>query len=220
MQLKDYERKIFSQNGEDGVIEHILHLIGFNNKYYVEFGVEDGSECNTRYLKQTYGFNGLLMDGRYHNDEIGLYQEFITAENINQLFKKYNVPLEFDLLSIDIDYNDLYVWKAINKKYKPSLVVIEYNAEHEPPLSLTVEYDPTRMWDGSKHFGASLCALNHIAIEKGYTLVYCNQNGVNAFFVRNDLLKKLDFEIKNLEEIFVKWERHFYSTHKMIEYPL
>lgn len=216
--LKFFEKKVFSQNGEDGIIQYLLSLVGIKNRYYVEFGVESGAECNTRNLRENLQFNGLLMDGRYENHSIGLYKEIITAENINDLFVKYNVPYEFDVLSIDIDFNDLYVWKAIRDIYKPSIVVIEYNAEHAPPKSLTVKYDNTRFWDGTKYFGASLVALNHVAKEKGYTLVYCNENGVNAFFVRNDLLSKLNFPIKTVDKIFVSFDRHRETEEQMIEY--
>lgn len=216
--LKYFEKKIFSQNGEDGITQYLLSQIGIKNKYYVEFGVENGEECNTRHLRENLGFTGLLMDGLQENHSIGLYKEFVNAENINDLFLKYNVPHEFDVLSIDIDFNDLYVWKAIDNKYKPNIVIIEYNAEHKPPLSLVVKYDSNRFWDGTKYHGASLSALNHIALEKGYTLIYCNDNGVNAFFVRNDLLNKLNFEIKTIDEIYVAFDRHRQTEEQMIEY--
>lgn len=101
--LQSFEKKVFSQNGEDGVIEHIFALIGFTNRYYVEIGVEDGRECNTRYLREVYDCHGIQLDRDYSNPELHLYQELITAENINQVFIKYQVPHEFDLLSIDVD---------------------------------------------------------------------------------------------------------------------
>jgi hypothetical protein len=216
--LCDYEKRVFSQNKEDGVIEYLLQTIGYKNKYYVEFGVENGIECNTRYIREAHGFTGLMMDGSNENHEIGLYKEFITPSNINSLFEKYNVPEEFDLLSIDIDFNDFYIWKNIDEKYKPNIVIIEYNAEHEPPKSLVVQYDDTRMWDLTKYYGGSLVAINHIAKEKGYTLVYCDSEGVNSFFVRNDLVSKLNMNIPSLNEIYVPYDRHRESNEKMIEF--
>lgn len=218
VELEFFERKVFSQNGEDGIIESLLTVIGIKNKYYVEFGVESGIECNTRHLRENLGFTGLLMDGRHEDHSIGLHKEIVNAENINDLFSKYNVPNEFDVLSIDIDFNDLYVWKAISDIYKPSIVVIEYNAEHAPPKSLTVRYDSNRFWDGTNYFGASLAALNHVAKEKGYTLVYCDRNGVNAFFVKDELLDKLIFPIKTIDEIFVHRTIHAESNEHMVEY--
>ena len=155
--LMDYERKVFSQNGEDGVIEKIFEVIGTKSKYYVEFGVQDGKECNTRHLRENKGWTGLLMDGGYKNQLINLQQEFIDKENINGLFKKYKVPSEFDLLSIDIDFNDFYVWKAIASR--PSVVVIEYNASHLPNEDKIVVYDPKGRWDGTNYYGASILSL-------------------------------------------------------------
>src|SRR5580700_10783467 len=112
--LREYEKKTFSQNGEDGVLEAIFNTIGKTNQYYVEFGAENGVECNTKYLRDHHNWSGLLMDAAYQDGSINLQREFITAENINALFQKYSVPKQFDLLSIDIDFNDWYVWHAID----------------------------------------------------------------------------------------------------------
>ncbi len=185
--LLPFERKVFSQNGEDGIIEEIFDRIGTGPKFAVEFGVEDGSECNTRYLKEVKGWDVLQMDGNDNNPP-SIKQEFITAENINDLFAKYKVPKDLDLLSIDIDSNDFWVWKAIDTSYKPRVIIMEYNAHFAPSASRTVAYDPTLTWDGTNYFGASLLALYRLAKHRGYDLVYCNQNGVNAFFVRADLM--------------------------------
>lgn len=216
--LYDYEKRVFSQNYEDGITEYLLSVIPNKNKYYVEFGVEDGTQCNTRYLREYLGFNGLMMDGSNENHEIGLYKEFIRPSNINQLFEKYNVPKEFDVLCIDLDFNDLYVWKNISDEYKPSIAIIEYNPEFAPPKSVTVKCEEDRMWDFTKYSGASLAAINHIAKEKGYTLVYCDSEGVNAFFVRNEMLHYINFDIKDIYDIYVPYDRHHESADKMIEY--
>ena len=90
--LSEYEYKVYSQSGEDGVILAILNFIGPTKKYYVEFGASDALECNTRLLREKYGWNGLLMDGFHYKPEINLQRSFITAENINSLFEKYEVP--------------------------------------------------------------------------------------------------------------------------------
>lgn len=198
--LSKFEKKVFSQNGEDGVIEKIFNEIGTTNSYYVEFGVENGLECNTRYLREKKNWKGLLMDGGYANPAINLKKEFITRENITSLFVKYKVPSEFDLLSIDIDYNDFYVWNAI-KDYKPRVVVIEYNSTHLPNEDKIVVYNAKGRWDGTNYFGASILSLTRLAKKKGYTLVYANNNGVNLFFVRNDLLKKLKTPFKDAGNI-------------------
>ncbi len=133
-----FEHKVYSQNGEDGIIMMIFRKIGTTNKFCVELGVGDGSECNTRYLIEKKGFKYLHIDaGNYPKKYTDIKKEFITAENINDLFKKYNVPEEFDLLSIDIDYNTYWVWKAL-EGYKPRVVVIEYNSSIPPTESKAV----------------------------------------------------------------------------------
>lgn len=182
------ERKEYAQNKEDGIINIIFALIGTTNKFYVEFGVEDGRECNTRYLLKHKGWKGLLMDGSHHDSTINLQQEFITAENIEELFEKYNVPRELDLLSIDIDGNDYWVWKAITH-YSPRVVIIEYNACLPYTPAVTVPYDASFMWDKTSYYGASLSALVHLGKDKGYQLIGTDSCGVNAFFLRNDLIQ-------------------------------
>jgi len=199
------EQKIYSQNGEDGIIQSLFNMIGVRSKFYVEFGVRDGIECNTRYLREKMNFDGIAWDGGHEIHDFKLFKEFITAENINDLFYKYKIPYDFDLLSIDIDYNDLWVWKSLDEKYKPSIVVIEYNCGFPPPLSLTVPYDSSAQWDGQSNFmGASLSALNKLAFDKKYTLVYCDNRGINAFFVHNDLLNNIKFKIEPVKKIYKK----------------
>lgn len=182
------ERKEYAQNKEDGIINMIFAIVGTTNKWYVEFGVEDGKECNTRYLMKHKGWKGLLMDGNHEDDTINLNREFITAENIEHLFGKYNVPKELDLLSIDIDGNDYWVWESV-QNYKPRVVIIEYNAciPYQPPV--TIPYAAQFIWDKTSYYGASLSALVHLGKKKGYTLIGTDSCGVNAFFVRDDLQK-------------------------------
>ncbi|NDE82610.1 MAG: hypothetical protein EB051_03215 [Chlamydiia bacterium] len=206
--LPQHEKKVFSQNGEDGILDAIFNIIGETNRYYVEFGTENGYECNTRYLRETRNWTGLLMDGGYENKSINLHQEFITAENINYLFKKHNVPNQFDLLSIDIDFNDWYIWHAIEASYQPRVVVIEYNATHLPNEDRIVIYKPKGQWDGTNYFGASILALYNLGLHKGYSLVYANANGVNLFFIRNDVIEECKAEgiefisINNVDAIY------------------
>jgi hypothetical protein len=176
------ERHEYSQNGEDGIIEAIFAMIGTTNRYFVEFGVEDGLESNTRYLWKHCGWTGLLMDGCHEDLTRNLHQEFITAENIEDLFRKYNVPEHFDLLSIDIDGNDYWVWKAITH-YRPRVVIVEYNAHIPPEESKAIPYNPNFRWDKTDYYGASLGALRSLGEAKGYLLVGTDRCGVNAFFV-------------------------------------
>lgn len=191
-----FEQTFYSQNGEDGIIKAIFDKIGTTNKFCVEFGIQP-IEGNTIYLKKK-GWNFLWMDK--NGDEKLIKKEFVTPENINSLFKKYKILETFDLLSIDIDGNDYWVWKAITG-YSPRVVVIEYNASIPPSENKIVKYDPKFCWDGADYFGASLLALEKLGKLKGYTLIACNKKGVNAFFIRTDLMKD-NFKVKKITEIY------------------
>ena len=236
-----HEKKIYSQNGEDGIIDYIFSKIGTTNKFSVEFGVGNGFECNTVYLQEKKNWNGLMMDYGadqgiqwknimnkvWSNRNLGLVKnikkdikfmkkiigrskratqfqldikiEKVTSANIQQLFQKYDVPKNFDLLSIDIDFNDYWVWEAI-VDYYPRVVVIEYNSSIPPTESKVVPYDSDAIWDGTNYFGASLLALTNLGSKKGYTLVGCDNNGVNAFFCKSELLDK--FKIKDIQYLY------------------
>ena len=194
-----FEQKIYSQNGEDGILKIIFNKIGVTNKFCVEFGVGDGTVCNTRYLIEKQGWDFLHMD-QGKNLPPSIKKESVTAENVNSLFKKYKVPKEFDLLSIDIDSNDYWVWKAIGE-YSPRVVVIEYNASIPPAESKAIKYDPMAHWDGTNYFGASLLALANLGQTKGYTLIGCDSRGIDAFFIKNGLIKN-NFVIKSVKETY------------------
>lgn len=190
--------KVYSQSDEDGIIQEIFKRIGTTSRIFIEFGVETGVECNSVKLL-VEGWSGLWIEAapqyvaeiQNHfgpflaQNKLHISQNLITAENINAVFEQAGISGDIDLLSIDIDYNDYWVWKALTT-VKPRVVVIEYNATLRPPMSLVVPYDPARSWDGSNYFGASLEALVRLGREKGYRLVGCNYAGVNAFFVRDD----------------------------------
>lgn len=183
--LKKYEKRITSMLGEDGVILRIFDIIKTTNKYFVEFGANLKFD-NTRYLREKHGWNGLYMDGNSDNELIK--KEWIFKDNINDLFKKYDVPESFDLLSIDLDGNDYWIWKAIDSKYMPRVVIIEFNSNFPPNISKTIKYNSKHHWvEGSNYYGASLLALKKLGESKGYSLVHCVGKS-NAFFVRTNLL--------------------------------
>lgn len=121
--------------------------------------------------------------------------ERISPLNINRLFEKYGVPLEFDLLSIDLDGQDFWVWALLD--YFPRVVIIEYNPALVIDQSVSIPFDVSHQWDGTQYYGASLLALNKLGISKGYTLLYAN--AVNAFFVRNDqIANPEDFKYEDI----------------------
>lgn len=198
--LNRYEFKVFSQAGEDGIISEIFNRIGTTNKFFVEFGVGNGLENNSAYLL-VKGWQGYWIEGSERfcksirqsfkdlivNQQLTLKNTFITAENIEDFFREGNVPTELDLLSIDIDGNDYWVWQAITN-YRPRVVILEYNAIYPPESSWVMQYNPSHQWKYNSHMGSSLKALEKLGHQKGYKLVACSFSGVNAFFVREDLL--------------------------------
>jgi hypothetical protein len=207
--LQASERKVCSQNGEDGVIEAIFRTIGVSNRFFVEFGCEDGSECNTTHLV-AQGWQGVWMDD-YHtsnNPLMTIHNEVITAENIDALFRKYQVPQSFDLLSIDIDGNDFWVWRQI--VHRPRVVVIEYNPHFPPPACCTIRYDPEFQFKGTRYFGASLVALEKLGRLKGYTLVHCERAGANAFFLADEVVPP-GFVKRSIEKIYRR-PNYFYKN--------
>jgi hypothetical protein len=202
--LEFYEKKIFSQNGEDGIVQKLIDCIYKNDntdKYFVEFGVENGIECNTRILRELYKWNGLQMDGSNENDNINLRKEFITRENIINLFQIYNVPKKINLLSVDIDFNDFYCLYEILTKYNCDIIICEYNATHLPHEDKIVIYNDNYVWDNTNYFGASLLSLYKLANYFNYSLVYCDNRGVNAFFVNKDIIKNKHLNFKDCNNI-------------------
>lgn len=196
--LKDFGKKISSQTDEDGIIEAIFGHIPPRSKYFVEFGIGPnwldhdyvhGLEGNCVRLRDELGWNGLFMDGGNHPEKYDIKNEFIKATEINGLFRKYDVPQDVDIISIDVDGQDFWIMMAID--YRPTLFIVEYNPNfYQIHQTLTVPFDEYFRWDGTKHYGASLGALIKLARDKGYKLVYAN--GVNAFFVKEDLIKNTD----------------------------
>jgi len=192
--LNNYERKVFSQHGEDGITLKLVECLypeNYSTKYYVEFGVQSGAECNTRILKQLCtGWEGLLMDGGYEDPALNLKKEVVTKENVITLFQKYNVPKHINLLSIDIDYNDFYCAKEILKYYTCDILIFEYNGTHDTADDKIVVYSSQGSWDGySNYFGASLLSWSKLTAKYNYSLVCCDSSGTNCYFVHNNILK-------------------------------
>jgi hypothetical protein len=195
-----YGQKIYSQNDEDGIIAEIFTRIGTTNKVFVEFGVGNGLECNTRALLFS-GWKGLWIEGdqqqvnamqqqlpsAIEDGRLSVLHAFITKDNINALITSRIAETEIDLLSVDIDGNDCHVLSEISC-VKPRVIVIEYNAKFPPPLQYCQQYQETHRWKGTDDFGASISFLDNALNAMGYRLVACDIAGVNAFFVREDLV--------------------------------
>ncbi len=203
---RDHEFKVYSQWGEDGIIDHLVTRIPISSRSFVEFGVETYTEANTLFLLKHRYWRGLVIDGSpeniaivkrsdaYWRHDLRAEAAFITRDNINEMITRNGLRGEIGLLSVDIDGNDYWVWEAIHC-VNPCIVVAEYNSLFGPTAKLSIPYrddfvrtdaDPTNMY-----YGASIAALNHLANLKGFSLVAGNSAGNNVFFVRNDLLGTL-----------------------------
>lgn len=200
--LDEVEFQVFSQRGEDGIIQYIISKIEIPNKIFIEFGVETYTESNTRFLLINNNWSGLVLDGSekninfikkdfiYWKYDIVAKQTFITKDNINQLISDYTKTEDIGLLSVDIDGNDYWIWDEINV-INPRIVICEYNSAFGDTKKLTVPYKSDFV-RGKAHFselyfGASLAAFCHLAEQKGYDFIGTTSAGVNAYFVRKDL---------------------------------
>jgi len=195
--LLRHHAQVSSQNGEDGIIHEIFRRIGPGRRVFAEIGVGNGLENNTAFLL-AQGWTGFWIDGRdtfvqaisgrpdLRGGCLAWLVSHVTRENVGGLFERLGVPVELDLLSLDIDQNTYYAWEGLSL-YRPRVVVVEYNAALPADVDWKVNYDPGRLWDGTQNFGASLKALERLGARLGYHLVGCEIIGANAFFVRSDL---------------------------------
>jgi hypothetical protein len=204
--LADAEFRVYSQFGEDGIIQYLIQRVPITNEVFVEFGVADYVESNTRFLLVNNNWRGLVLDsGTGHIEfiqqtglgwrhQIDAVRAFVTRENINGLIRDAGVDGDIGLLSIDLDGNDLWVLEAVDV-VTPRILIVEYNATFGAEAAVTVPYDE-HFVRGERHYshlywGASLAALERVAQAKGFALVTVNRAGNNAFFVRNDVLGDL-----------------------------
>ena len=210
--LLDHQRNVYSQTGEDGVVEKILETLPQTDKWCVEFGAWDGLYLsNTRNLIETKGYSAVLIEADknkfrdlQHNysqrsDVITINQfvGFTEEGNLDQIMTPIPIPFDFDLLSIDIDGNDYHVWKAISK-YRPKVIVIEFN----PTIPTHVRF--VQPADPSINQGTSLLSLVGLGKEKGYELI--SVVGSNAFFIKQEYYQTFHIESNAPEVLWTNLE--------------
>jgi len=204
--LRDAEFKVFSQFGDDGIIQYLIHVLGPLQDRFIEFGVEDYLESNTRFLLLNDNWRGLVLDGsaanverirardEYWRHDLTAVAAFIDPANVNALFRQNGFAGKVGLLSIDVDGNDYWIWQAIDC-LEPAVVVCEYNAVFGPSRAVTIPYDAgfqrARAHPSNLYWGASLKALCLLAGQKGFAFVGTNSAGNNAYFVPADRLGPL-----------------------------
>lgn len=189
-----YERKGFSQFGEEGVLEQIFEIIPPTSHYAVEFGAYDGIvNCNTRMLIIEKGWGSLQIEGNARRasklkqnyrkyPKVTTRHAWVFPGNIEILFEEAGVPEDLDLLVIDIDSNDYYVWKVIHN-YRPKVVMIEANFIFPPPQRAVIDFHPMNYWDRTHYIGASVQSMYELGKKKGYELVHIMRIGPNVIFV-------------------------------------
>lgn len=174
--MKDY-----SQHGESLIINDIFKKIAPINKVMVEFGASDGYWLSNIRMFIEMGWNGLQFEG-ITNPSNGVKKEFITKENVNEIFKKYEVPKEFDILSIDIDGNDYWIWETL--EFTPSVVIIEYNSNFSIEQSYALRYNENHSFHKNNSYSASFTAMKKLGKNKGYFL-YSEVRFTNMIFIHN-----------------------------------
>ncbi|MGX2982701.1 hypothetical protein [Helicobacter sp. 23-1045] len=221
--IENFEFSAYSQNGEDGIIDFLIEILDLENSAYprafVEFGVQNYSESNTRYLLKKRNFRGLVIDGSaknvdfIRNDEIYWKFDlcakcaFITRENINEIIKNWMDSAKLSnvaVLSVDIDGVDYFVWEAI-ECVRPAIVIVEYNAllgsAESKSVPYSAEFERFSADYSGLYFGASICALIALGEKKGMKFIGAESSGTNLFFVDSALAQKVDFlQIHSLDE--------------------
>jgi len=197
-----------SQSREDEIIEGLIKKLGISKGWFVEFGAKDGYELsNTARLMEDLGWSGLFIESDLAQaailkrnmagrPNIHAIQALITAENINSIFANTPLPQDFDLLSIDIDGNDYWVWEALT--YLPKIVCIEYNSNFHPYESKALEYNPKRIYQNDKNYGASALAMVKLGKRKGYKLVSFTPM-LNMFFTLENISRGIpEINVNNM----------------------
>lgn len=211
--LVEHERAVFSLAGSDGVLEETFRKFGTTNRRYVEIGTGKGAiQCNTRYFREVYGWSGVMFDKKAGSEKIGLFRAAAESRTICSLLSSKNVPISFDLFSIDIDGIDYHILKTVLEcGYKPRVVVAEYNAQFGPLLAATAPNDKKLVYQDramGAATGVSLFALVKVMSKFGYSLYYCDRHGLDSYFIRLDLLKGQDLALQLWSNILYRFPAH------------
>lgn len=226
--IKNLERRKFtsgrySQSYQDELLEIIFKNTGTRNPtpFCVEFGFDsknliEGTRPNVSRLILEHNWGSILLDGDNENDAIDLHKHFLKPSNICAIFEKYNVPKEPEYVSIDVDSTDLWLFEALIKEYRAMVFSVEYNSHFPIDAAITFPDDGNEYWQGDRGYGASLKALNIVANNHGYSLLWVVP-GFDAFFIRNDLI---DDRSRETSFPFESWRAHsHYRLHPPLKDP-
>ena len=204
--LSDIEFQVYSQWGEDGIIDWLINKYPEIPKIFLEIGTQDYKESNTRFLLINKNWNGFIIEADkaavediksqriYWKHNLRAINEFITKDNINNVIKKFNIPKKIGLLSLDIDGVDYWVLKKLSA-LDPSIIVCEYNSLFGQKKSVTVPYKSnfirSKEHYSNLYYGASINAFIDLMKKKNYFLIGTNSAGNNAFFVKKNIWNKV-----------------------------
>lgn len=195
---KKYKRNVHSQNGEDGIIEELFKRLNIDTGWVCEFGAWDGIHLSNTFNLVKKGFNAVLIesDEKKYKDLINTAQKYPNITPINSMvgyleedtlldniLQKTDIPKDFDLLSIDVDSCDYFIWDAFTQ-YNPKVVIIEINSSVDPYNEDWI-YTPNH----KSYKTTAFRPMYKLGLSKGYKFVLHTGNMV---FVRNDLFDQLD----------------------------
>lgn len=214
--INELDYKIFSQNGEDGIIDYLLYELKIESPKFVEIGIGDYTECNTRFIFETCNSKGLIVDCIknlkkkilnniiFWKGDLIILEQFIDHKNINSLLIENKFDKDLDLFSLDIDGVDYWILKELKNKFA-KIAVIEFNPNFGPDLEITVpnikNFNRTKYHYSNLCFGASLKAIINLMSSKGFIFVGVNKNCINAFFVNEDEIKNINIEMPNIQNL-------------------
>lgn len=212
----DIEFNVFTYHGEDGLLFNVLSRLNNVPKVFVDIGAGTCVKSNCTNLALNLGWNGLFIDADSRNMAIGrsfyaklsltkfhppyFIEDKVTPQNVNGLLNSVNIKGEIGLLSIDIDGDDYWIWKATDT-VNPYVVIIECKVEFGSRALVTPYSQVTNNYNNAKYLGSSVPALCKLGKQKGYTLVSANRHGYNLIFLRNDLLEPSGITELKLEEL-------------------
>ena len=203
--LSEVEFQVYSQWGEDGIIDWLVNKFPEIPKSFLEIGTENYKESNTRFLLVNKNWDGFIIEADknsvkdiksqrvYWRHNLTIENQFVDQNNINTIIKRINIPKKLGLLSLDIDGIDYWVLKKLSV-LEPSIVICEYNSLFGQKKAITVPYKKNYIRSNEHYsnlfYGASIKAFIDLLKKRNYFFIGTNSAGNNAFFVNQNIWKK------------------------------
>ncbi len=215
--LGAFKKSIYAQGAEEDILQRIFARIEPATRVCIDIGASDGlRNSNTALLWKEHGWRAVLVEGdayrfgrmrdnaaaeRWDEARVTMVHARVQPDTVDDTLAGAGVPAAFDLLSLDVDGNDWWIWRAL-ERHRPRVVVVEYNPYYEPPERWVMKLNPDHVWDGSTYYGASLASFAALGADKGYELLCCDQNGNNAFFVERELFARFGVDDNSPQALY------------------